>query len=59
MDSLNFPIDPDFLAKIHEKTPEELYAGLHSRPDGLTQEEAQQRLAVFGQTYSKKPRVNP
>ncbi|HOR77818.1 MAG TPA: cation-transporting P-type ATPase [Anaerolineaceae bacterium] len=59
MDSLNFPIDPDFLAKIHEKTPEELYAGLHSRPDGLTQEEAQQRLAVFGPNLLKEAKGKP
>jgi potassium/sodium efflux P-type ATPase len=59
MDSLNFPIDPEFLAKIHEKTPEELYAGLHSRPDGLTQEEAQQRLAAFGPNLLKEAKGTP
>jgi len=59
MNSLNFPINPDFLAKIHEKTPEELYAGLHSRPDGLTQEEAQQRLAVFGPNLLKEAKGTP
>jgi len=59
MDSLNFPINPDLLAKIHEKTPEELYAGLHSRPDGLTQEEAQQRLAVFGPNLLKEAKGTP
>lgn len=59
MNSLIFPIDPDFLAKIHEKTPEELYAGLHSRPDGLTQEEAQQRLAVFGPNLLKEAKGTP
>ena len=59
MDSFNFPIDPDFLAKIHEKTPEELYAGLQSRPDGLTQEDAQQRLAVFGPNLLKEAKGTP
>ena len=59
MDSFNFPIDPDFLAKIHEKTPEELYAGLQSRPDGLTQENAQQRLAVFGPNLLKEAKGTP
>ena len=59
MDSFNFPIDPDFLAKIHEKTPEELYTGLQSRPDGLTQEDAQQRLAVFGPNLLKEAKGTP
>ena len=59
MDSFNFPIDPDFLAKIHEKTPEELYAGLQSRPDGLTQEDAQQRLAIFGPNLLKEAKGTP
>ena len=59
MNSFNFPIDPDFLAKIHEKTPEELYTGLQSRPDGLTQEDAQQRLAVFGPNLLKEAKGTP
>ncbi len=59
MDSFNFPIDPDFFAKIHEKTPEELYAGLQSRPDGLTQEDAQQRLAIFGPNLLKEAKGTP
>jgi potassium/sodium efflux P-type ATPase len=59
MDSFNFPIDPDFFTKIHEKTPEELYAGLQSRPDGLTQEDAQQRLAVFGPNLLKEAKGTP
>jgi potassium/sodium efflux P-type ATPase len=59
MDSLNFPLDPGFLAKIHEKTPEELYADLQSQPDGLTQEESQQRLAVFGPNLLKEAKGTP
>ena len=59
MDSSLTQIDSEFLANINEKTPEELYAGLQSQPDGLTQEEAQKRLTVFGPNLLKEAKGTP
>jgi potassium/sodium efflux P-type ATPase len=41
-------ISPDFLLKKQELNPEQLYAALGSRPDGLTTLEAEERQASFG-----------
>ncbi|HAE85501.1 MAG TPA: ATPase [Anaerolineaceae bacterium] len=59
MESFIKPIDPEFLATIHEKTPEELYVGLRSQPDGLAQEEAQARLSIFGPNILREIKGKP
>jgi magnesium-transporting ATPase (P-type) len=59
MESFIKPIDPEFLATIHEKTPEELYVGLQSQPDGLAQEEAQARLSIFGPNILREIKGKP
>jgi magnesium-transporting ATPase (P-type) len=59
MESFIKPIDPEFLATIHEKTPEELYVGLQSQPDGLAQEEAQARLSIFGPNVLREIKGKP
>jgi len=41
-------ISPDFLQKKQELNPEQLYAALGSRPEGLNSLEAKDRQAIFG-----------
>lgn len=41
-------ITPEFLQKKQEMSPEQLYAALGSRPEGLSSLEAKDRQAVFG-----------
>lgn len=41
-------INPEFLQKKQEMSPEQLYAALGSRPEGLTSEEASARQSIFG-----------
>jgi ATPase, P-type (transporting), HAD superfamily, subfamily IC len=52
-------IDPNFLNHIQELVPEQLYEGLESHPDGLTQDEARQRLVAFGPNLLKEVKGKP
>ncbi|MFZ3150414.1 MAG: cation-transporting P-type ATPase [Anaerolineaceae bacterium] len=52
-------IDPDFLNHIQELVPEQLYEGLESHPDGLTRDEARQRLVAFGPNLLKEVKGKP
>jgi calcium-translocating P-type ATPase len=45
--------------KIHRLTSDEALAGLHSGPEGLTEEEALRRLTEFGPNRVEKPPSEP
>jgi len=52
-------LEPDFLARKQEYSPDQLYASLLSRPEGLTTEEAKARLAAFGANKLREVKGKP
>lgn len=52
-------LEPDFLNKKQEYTPDQLFLSLGSRPEGLTSEEAQWRLQSFGPNKLREVKGKP
>lgn len=52
-------LDLSFIQKIHELPVNEVFEGLASSPEGLTQEEAEKRLVVFGRNVLKEHKGKP
>lgn len=52
-------LETDFLARKQEYTPDQLYVSLQSRPEGLTSEEVQVRLIVFGANKLREVKGKP
>jgi len=52
-------LSAELIQRIQELTPDQLYQELGSRPEGLTQQEAAQRLTIYGPNVLKEVKGKP